>query len=132
MGTIRTGIVIRKDPSGVTKLYASKLMYSNIDSDKLVEYMASNSNVGKATAFGAVDAFRSLILTFLLNGHNVAIPQLGLFKLSAKSKLQDDVKNATGDAIKRLRVLYYPDRALKQAVKSTKFAGIVQDDTLGE
>lgn len=57
MGIVRTGIVQRTVPGGGKKLYASRIMYSNIGHDELIGYMQKNANVGRATAVAAVDVF---------------------------------------------------------------------------
>ena len=128
MGIVRTGIVRRTVPGGGKKLYASRIMYSNIGHDELIGYMQKNANVGRATAVAAVDVFAKVFATWVLHGHAIQVPELGTFSLSAKTKAASSLEDATGDVIRRLRVRFTPVKHLKESAKSTRFQGIVVED----
>lgn len=112
-------------------MYATGVTFSNIGSEELLAYMAQNSQVGRATAQAALDAFVKLFKTYVLNGHAIQVPELGTFSLSAKTKSVTNLEEATGDIIKRLRVRFTPAKVVRLNAKSTRFAGItVADDTI--
>ena len=128
MGIVRTGIVQRTVPNGGRKLYASKIMYSNVGHDELISYMQRNANIGRATAVAAVDVFVKVFQAWVMNGHAIRVPELGTFSLSAKTKSVASRGKADASVIRRRRVRFTPLKHLKESARSTRFQGIVVDD----
>lgn len=128
MGIVRTGIVQRTVPGGGKKMYASKIMYSNVGHDELISYMQRNANIGRATAVAAVDVFVKVFQAWVMNGHAIRVPELGTFSLSAKTKSVASLDKADASVIRRLRVRFTPVKHLKESARSTRFQGIVVDD----
>ena len=128
MGTLQTTITMRTTPQGVKKLYPNIVSYKKISNNDLIEYMVQNSSVSKSTALAAVAALRQVFSNYVLNGHGVQIPQLGIFTLAAKTNAVDDLKKCGASCVKNLKVRFTPTVLLKNACKSVKFQGIVKDD----
>lgn len=144
MGTIRSGVIKRRVFAGGSKYFPIGLKYSNIGEKELLNYMLQNSQVGRAMAVCAVEAFRAAFTTFLLNGHTMKVPGLGTFSLTCNSdtKMVTSVpdpsnkeayskfKRQVQNAIRNIRVRYTPEADIRSGARSVKFQGILQDDTL--
>lgn len=128
MGILQTAITSRTTPKGVTKLYPNIVSYKNIKSDDLIEYMVSNSSVSKSTVLAAIGALRQLFSNYVLNGHRVQIPQLGIFGVSAKTRAVVTLEECGADCVKKLKLQFKPNTMLRNACKSVKFQGIVKGD----
>lgn len=147
MGTIRQGIVRRPVPGGGNKLYAAGLHYSRITDAELINYMLQNSQVGRATAVAAVEAFKAVFSTFLLNGHTITVPALGTFSLTCNSdtkkvtitppentdtpankKEMSAFRQQVADAIENFNIRYTPTARTRMAAKSVRFQGIIVED----
>ena len=129
MATLQTAITQRTNPlTGETRLYPSIVTYHSITADNLVDYMVANSNISKAVALAAVAGLRSLIKSYLMNGHTLVIPNLGTFRLVADTKAVDTVGKAKANCIKRVRVRFTPTSTTVNACKSVKFRGVIKDD----
>lgn len=141
MGTIRVGIIQRTVFKGGKKLFPVGLKYSNIGEKELLNYMLQNSQVGRATAVCAVEAFRAAFETFLLNGHTMSVPALGTFSLSCNCKrVQGEPPAKTdkeayskfvrsvSDNIYNFKVRYTPESDIRMGARSAKFQGIVQPE----
>lgn len=148
MGTIRQGIVRRNVPGGGTKLYATGVHYSRIDDNGLILYMLQNSQVGRASAVAAVEAFKAAFTTFLMNGHTMVVPALGTFSLTCNSKTSlithtppaepintdakkqqlADFRRDVQNAIQNIRVRFTPQTLMQLAAKSVRFQPIIVED----
>lgn len=128
MGTLQAVVVSRTNAQGVTKLYPNIVSYRNIKSDDLVEYMLQNSSVSKATAIAAIGALRLVFNNYVLNGHTVRIPQLGLFGVRAKTTAVATFKECGADCVKNLKIYFSPNNTIRNECKAVKFQSIVRDD----
>lgn len=128
MGTLQTTITMRTTPKGVTRLYPNIVSYKNISNNDLVEYMVKNSGVNKATALAATAALREVFSNYVFNGHAVQIPQLGIFRLAARTKAVAELKKCGASCVNALKLSFTPVTLLRNACKSVKFQGIVKDD----
>ena len=149
---IKTTIVSRRPFGGSPKFYAHAAKYSNIKEQDLLNYMMQNSQVGAAAVYGAVEAFKAVITTFVLNGHTVSIPNLGTFSVTLQTNSKGitvappadatteagkaqmkEFKKQLSNAVNGIKVRFTPSAKLRRSAKSAKFQGIVlQDDTAVE
>lgn len=148
MGTIRQGIIRRTVPGGGSKLYAIGVHYSRINDSELINYMLQNSQVGRATAVAAVEAFKAVFATFLLNGHTIQVPALGTLSLTcnsdtkkvtktppaapidtdAKKKQLSEFRQNVANAIENYRIRFTPAPRMQMAAKSVRFQGIIVEE----
>ncbi len=127
MGILQTIITTRTTPQGVTKLFPNIVSYRNIGNNDLIEYMVQNSSVSKGTAIAAMGALRQVFTNYVLNGHTVRIPQLGIFGVSAKTKAVGTLEECGADCVQNLKLYFKPNEELRNACKSVKFQGIIRD-----
>ena len=92
--------------------------YSTIDEKQIVEYCAQNSMVPKAYISGAMIALAQCFTNFLLNGHHVVFPGLGIFSLTSTGYAEGDVDKAGLGQLKKLNVRFLPCKELKALVEN--------------
>lgn len=129
MGMLKTTITKRVLMDGTSKLYPNIVHAQPIETEALVQYMSEHSQISRAVAYNAVYAFRSLIETFVMNGHTVKIPQIGTFSLSCKAKGVDDEKQANVKHCKpKFKLCFTPTKSIKTMVRSTSFRCLIDDE----
>ncbi len=110
--------VFNKDKSGRKSLaYVLRpVRYSTMRANDIVNYCAANSIVPKAYVHAAMIALSQCVENFLLNGHSVEFPNLGIFSLSSKGVTESDAEKAGIDQLIKLRVRFLPCTELKNLV----------------
>ena len=126
--------VFNKDKSGV-KSYAYVLRpvrYTTMNSNDIINYCAANSIVPKAYLSASMVALSQCIENFLLNGHSVEFPNLGIFSLSSSGISETDVNKAGIVQLNKLNVRFLPCIQLKTEVENVdlEFDGVY--DIAGE
>ncbi len=126
--------VFNKDKSGV-KSYAYVLCpvrYTTMNSNDIINYCAANSIVPKAYLSASMVALSQCIENFLLNGHSVEFPNLGIFSLSSSGISETDVNKAGIVQLNKLNVRFLPCTQLKTEVENVdlEFDGVY--DIAGE
>lgn len=126
--------VFNKDKSGVTsKAYVLRpVRYSTMRSEDIINYCAANSIVPKAYMNAALTALSQCIENFLLNGHSVEFPSLGIFVLSSNGISEVDVNKAGIDQLIKLKLRFLPCTRLKNVIDNVdlEFDGVY--DIAGE
>ena len=110
--------VFNKDKSGRKSLaYVLRpVRYSTMRANDIVNYCATNSIVPKAYVHAAMIALSQCVENFLLNGHSVEFPNLGIFSLSSRGVTEADAEKAGVDQLIKLRVRFLPCTELKNLV----------------
>ena len=126
--------VFNKDKSGVkSNAYVLRpVRYSTMNSNDIVNYCAANSIVPKAYLSASMVALAQCIENFLLNGHSVEFPNLGIFSLSSRGISETDVNKAGIAQLNKLNVRFLPCTQLKTEVENVdlEFDGVY--DIAGE
>lgn len=126
--------VFNKDKSGVkSKAYVLRpVRYTTMNSNDIVNYCAANSIVPKAYLSASMVALSQCIENFLLNGHSVEFPNLGIFSLSSKGISEEDANKAGIAQLTKLNVRFLPCTQLKTEVENVdlEFDGVY--DIAGE
>ena len=126
--------VFNKDKSGQKSLaYVLRpVRYSTMRANDIVNYCATNSIVPKAYVHAAMIALSQCVENFLLNGHSVEFPNLGIFSLSSQGITESDAEKAGVDQLIKLRVRFLPCSELKTLVDNVEveFDGVY--DIAGE
>ena len=126
--------VFNKDKSGVkSNAYVLRpVRYTTMRSNDIVNYCAANSVVPKAYLSASMVALAQCIENFLLNGHSVEFPNLGIFSLSSNGVSEADVNKAGIAQLNRLNVRFLPCTQLKTQVENVdlEFDGVY--DIAGE
>lgn len=126
--------VFNKDKSGQKSLaYVLRpVRYSTMRANDIVNYCATNSIVPKAYVHAAMIALSQCVENFLLNGHSVEFPNLGIFSLSSQGITESDAEKAGVDQLIKLRVRFLPCTELKTLVDNVEveFDGVY--DIAGE
>ena len=92
--------------------------YSTIDEKQIVEYCVQNSMVPKAYISATMVALAQCFTNFLLNGHHVMFPNLGVFSLTSTGYAEGDVDKAGLEQLKKLNVRFLPCKELKTLVEN--------------
>lgn len=127
-------MVFNKDKSGVkSNAYVLRpVRYTTMNSNDIVNYCAANSIVPKAYLSASMVALAQCIENFLLNGHSVEFPNLGIFSLSSRGISEIDVNKAGIAQLNKLNVRFLPCTQLKTEVENVdlEFDGVY--DIAGE
>ena len=112
---------IHTNNRGVEQAYVLRpIRYSTMKSDDIVEYCTSISMVPKAYVHAAVVALSQCIEFFMLNGHSVEFPGLGIFSLTSNGISESDVNKAGVEQVNKLRARFLPCTSLKDKVESVE------------
>ena len=80
MGTIVYAPVKRRNPLDASvKYYPQRVGAERLTTDDVIDYIAQNSQLPRASVPAAVSAILKTITNFVLNGHSVQLPRLGIF-----------------------------------------------------
>lgn len=106
--------------------------YTTMNADDIVNYCAANSIVPKAYLSASMVAISQCIENFLLNGHSVEFPNLGIFSLTSSGISEADINKVGMEQINKLNVRFLPCSKLKAEVDAVtlEFDGIY--DIAGE
>ena len=96
------------------------IRYSTMKSDDIVEYCSSISMVPKAYIQASVVALSQCIEFFMLNGHSVEFPGLGIFSLTSNGISESDVNKAGVEQLNKLRIRFLPCTSLKDKVEAVE------------
>lgn len=122
------------DGKGTTgKAYVLRpVRYSTMRQKDIVNYCMKNSLVPQAYISAAVIAFVQCIENFLLNGHSVELPSLGIFHLTSNGISAQEIKDCGLHQLQALKVRFIPSTSLKDAVEAVdlEFDGVY--DIAGE
>ena len=88
--------------------------YSTIDAEDLINTISNNSYVPKsfvsASLYGIVEAIEN----YLLNGHSIELPNLGIFSLSCESNVAKTPADAGIEQFKKLNINFRPSTSLRE------------------
>ena len=122
------------DGNGTTgKAYVLRpVRYSTMRQNDIVDYCMKNSLVPKAYISAAVVAFTQCIENFLLNGHSVELPGLGIFFLTSNGITTTEMSECGLGQMDCLKVRFNPSTDLKAALEKVdlEFDGVY--DIAGE
>lgn len=106
--------------------------YTTMNAEDIVNYCVANSVVPKAYLSASMVAFAQCIENFLLNGHSVEFPNLGIFSLTSKGISEADIDKVGIEQLHKLNVRFLPCTQLKADVEAVtlEFDGIY--DIAGE
>lgn len=106
--------------------------YNTMSADDIVDYCSANSIVPKAYLSASMVAIVQCIENFLLNGHSVEFPNLGIFSLTSSGISEADIDKVGMEQINKLNVRFLPCPHLKAEVEAVtlEFDGVY--DIAGE
>lgn len=106
--------------------------YTTMNAEDIISYCSANSIVPKAYLSASMIAIAQCIENFLLNGHSVEFPNLGIFSLTSSGISEADIDKVGMEQIQKLNVRFLPCPQLKADVESVtlEFDGIY--DIAGE
>lgn len=112
---------IHTNSRGVEQAYVLRpIRYSTMKSNDIVEYCSSISMVPKAYIQASVVALSQCIEFFMLNGHSVEFPGLGIFSLTSNGISEADVNKAGVEQVNKLRIRFLPCVSLKDKVEAVE------------
>ena len=92
--------------------------YSTINAEDLIDSIANNSYVPKAFVSASLYGIMDSIENFLLNGHSIALPNLGIFSLSCESNVAKTPADAGIEQFKKLNIKFRPSTSLREKLDS--------------
>ena len=92
------------------------IRYNTVKAEKIIDYCASSTMVPKPSVAASLEALSHGIQHFLLNGHSVEIPGLGIFNVTISYKTARTSADAGLEQVKQLNVRFLPCRELKEAI----------------
>ena len=106
--------------------------YTTMNAEDIVNYCVANSVVPKAYMSAAMVAIAQCIENFLLNGHSVEFPNLGIFSLTSSGISEADINKVGMEQLHKLNVRFLPCPQLKAEVEAVtlEFDGVY--DIAGE
>ena len=120
--------------SGITGLaYVLRpVRYTTMNAEDIINYCSANSIVPKAYLSASMIAIAQCIENFLLNGHSVEFPNLGIFSLTSSGISEADINKVGMEQFHKLNVRFLPSSQLKAEVEAVtlEFDGIY--DIAGE
>lgn len=128
MGTIRLKsssqyLNVVNDNRWVTRT----VTYSKIDGDSVLDYAEMNSGINRGQLAAAMHAVVQSFKNFLLNGHSVELPEVGIFRFSVSAYAREDVEDAGADAVRVRRVLFTPSTRLKSEIAAVSLTSSDSD-----
>ena len=103
--------------------YVSRAVtYSKIDGEDVLEYAAQNSGINQAQLSAAMYAIRQSFVNFLLNGHSVELPGVGIFRVGVNAKMVDEATKVSVDQIYRRKIHFLPSTVLKDRMTRISFS----------
>ena len=92
------------------------IRYNTVKAEKIIDYCASSTMVPKPYVAASMEALSHGIQHFLLNGHSIEIPGLGIFNVTISYKTARTSADAGLEQVKQLNVRFLPCRELKDAI----------------
>ena len=103
--------------------YVSRAVtYSKIDGEDVLEYAAQNSGINQAQLSAAMYAIRQSFVNFLLNGHSVELPGVGIFRVGVNAKMVYEATKVSVDQIYRRKIHFLPSTVLKDRLTRISFS----------
>ena len=103
--------------------YVSRAVtYSKIDGEDVLEDAAQNSGINQAQLSAAMYAIRQSFVNFLLNGHSVELPGVGIFRVGVNAKMVDEATKVSVDQIYRRKIHFLPSTVLKDRLTRISFS----------
>ena len=103
--------------------YVSRAVtYSKIDGEDVLEYAAQNSGINQAQLSAAMYAIRQSFINFLMNGHSVELPGVGIFRVGVNAKMVDEATKVSVDQIYRRKIHFLPSTVLKDRLTRISFS----------
>ena len=103
--------------------YVSRAVtYSKIDGEDVLEYAAQNSGINQAQLSAAMYAIRQSFVNFLLNGHSVELPGVGIFREGVNANMVDEATKVSVDQIYRRKIHFLPSTVLKDRLTRISFS----------
>ena len=103
--------------------YVSRAVtYSKIDGEDVLELAAQNSGINQAQLSAAMYAIRQSFINFLMNGHSVELPGVGIFRVGVNAKMVDEAAKVSVDQIYRRKIHFLPSIDLKNRLTRIPFS----------
>lgn len=112
-------IVERKKPGddfAPIKYYGCLVNPGIIDLDGLAKRISSTCTVTRADTLAVLSALEEQIIYALQNGMRVHLGDVGCFRLTCQGEGADQKENFKVSLIKKLKVVFYPSKTLREAV----------------
>lgn len=128
MGTIRLKssnqfLNVVNDNRWVTRT----VTYSKIDGDAVLDYAEMNSGINRGQLAASMHAIIQSFKNFLLNGHSVELPEVGIFRFSVSARASEDADGAGAEAVRVRRVLFTPSTKLKSELAAVSLTSYESD-----
>ena len=110
-----------RNPSEAPKFYASHTASEVTKENRILEEVASQTGATPQFCSEILHSFLSILSQKLKEGHLVKIKELGSFCLSISSIGHELPEQVTVKSIKKVGVLFKPDKSIKKRLKELGF-----------
>lgn len=132
--SIKFNLVQKANPQKreeASKWYAVPSSESAMSGKALTRAATANTSTSAIEMEAAMEYLAAFLPQQLLQGHTVKVPGLGSFRVSFKSKGVGDISTFNaGSMISDVRILFTPDRALRESVLGNVYfenGGVLKD-----
>ena len=123
MGKMRVNAAFQRVAILQKEGYVSRAVtYSKIDGEDVLEYAAQNSGINQAQLAASMYAIRQSFINFLLNGHSVELPGVGIFRVGVNAKMVDAPEMISVNQIYRRKIHFLPSITLKDRLERIAFS----------
>ena len=111
---------MRKVGESETAYYVPALIrYSTIHRDELLQHAAADSGLTVSQIDMALLGFEHEIEQMLLNGHGLALGDIGTIRLAINAKAQQQAEDVSADDVERVKIILTPSTKFKLALADT-------------
>lgn len=90
--------------------------YSTLKESDVISYIASEVNIPKSLVKRAMGALSQTMANYVLNGHRVAVADVGYFGIGCNAKAAETLEEVSLDKISRVKFTFLPDVATRSEV----------------
>ena len=99
--------------------------YNTMRGEDIINYCCANSYIPRAYLVATLEAIAECFSNYLLNGHSVELPWLGIFSLAVSSRAVADAGETGLGQLEKISLRYRPCREIREQLKrvSMEFDG---------
>ena len=103
--------------------YVSRVKtYSTISGDEFISLAALNSGINESQLAAAMAAVKQQFQNFLVRGHAVTIPGVGIFRLGVNAKMVDKEEDVSAKQIYRRKIIFRACSKIRSLLDEISFA----------
>lgn len=102
--------------------------YSKISADDVLDYAEMNSGINRGQISASMHAVVQTFRNFLMNGHAVEFPELGIFRFGVNAYSTETEEESGSEQVYRRKVLYRPSTKIKSYLNAMSLVKVGDDE----